>query len=178
MNKISYLTYSGLLIALAGICMYNSESVGVHIAKVLVPILFLSGGILTYLFSTANKQHKLANQYHGIQGVGVILFALLIGFGANDLGDFLKYVTYFMLFFGFIEILFGFMALNSSQKLNIGILIYRFISGFFTLIGGVLILVTSITNEISGLSIAGVLVALSGLAIIIFSYKVKNISRI
>lgn len=175
MNKINYLTLSGVSMALAGVLMLASESIGVDIAKVLVPLMFAIAGVLAYMFSDANPQHKLAKQYHMAQGIGMVTFAVVIGLGSENLGDFLKYVTYFVLFFGLIELLFAFMALNSSQKLNIGILISRFVAGFFNLIGAVLILLTSITDEVSGLMIAGVLVVLGGLAFVMFSFRIRKL---
>ena len=175
MNKINYLTFSGVAMALGGIFMLAAEIIGIGIAKFLVPLMFAIGGVLAYMFSSANKQHRLANQYHMAQGIGMIVFAVIMGFGAENLGDFLKYVTYFMLFFGLVEILFAFMALNSSQKLNTSILISRFVAGFFNIIGAVLILATSVTDEIDGILVAGILVALGGIAFIVFSFRIRKI---
>lgn len=174
MNKINYLTFSGVAMALAGIFLLLSESIGVGTVKFLVPLLFAVGGILAYLFSEANKHHKIARQYHLLQGIGMVVFALLIGIIPNSLGEFLKYVTYLMLLFGLIEILFGFMALNTGNKFNMKILISRFVAGFFNLIGAVLILATSVTDEISGLFIAGILIILGGIAFIIFSFRIRK----
>ena len=175
MNKVNYLTFSGILMGLAGVCMLLSESIGVGIAKILVPLMFASGGAMAYLFSEANKHHKIARQYHLLQGVGMIIFAILIAIAPENLSDFLRYVTYFMLLFGFIEILFGFMALNTGGKLKMGILISRFIAGFFNLIGAVLILVTSATDEIRGLMIAGALILIGGIAFIVFSFRIRKV---
>ena len=161
--------------ALAGILILSSESIGGEVAKIFVPIAFAVAGMLAYLFSSANPQHNIARQYHLLQGVGMIVFALTIGLGANDLSDFLSYTTYFILFFGLMEILFAFMALNSSQKLNTGILISRFIAGFTNLIGAVVLLATSATSAINGLMIAGVLILLGGLAFVMFSFRIRRL---
>ena len=175
MNKINYLTFSGLLMALAGIFMLTSENIGVKMAKVLVPLMFAIGGVMAYLFSEANKQHKIARQYHLLQGIGMFVFAILIAIVPKSLGDFLKYVTYFMMLFGLIEILFGFMALNIGNKLNMRILISRFVAGFFNLIGAILILATSVTDKISGLMIAGILILIGGIAFVVFSLRIKKL---
>ncbi len=175
MNKINYLTFSGIAMILAGVFMLASESIGIGTAKFLVPLMFAIGGVFAYLFSEANKHHKIARQYHLLQGIGMVVFAFLIGIIPNSLGEFLRYVTYFMGLFGLIEILFGFMALNTGNKLNMGILISRFVAGFFNLIGAVLILATSVTDEISGLLIAGILVVLGGIAFIVFSFRIRKI---
>ncbi len=175
MNKTNYLTFSGMAMALAGIFMLISANIGIGTAKFLVPAMFALGGIMAWLFSEANKHHKIARPYHLLQGVSMVAFAFLIGVMPNTLAEFLRYITYFMGFFGLIEILFGFMALNSGHKLNISILISRFVAGFFNLIGAVLILATVVTDELSGLLIAGTLVLLGGLAFVIFAFRIRNI---
>ena len=88
--------------------------------------------------------------------------------------EFLKYITYFMMMFGFIELLFGFMALNSGDKLNMGVLAFRFFTGFCNIVGAVLILVTSIADTNRGLFVAGCLVILGGTAFIFFSLRIRN----
>lgn len=160
---------------LAGIGMLLSEYVGIGIAKAIVPLLFAAGGIMAYLFSEANKHHKIANRYHFLQGIGMILFALLIAAIPQDLSEFLSFVTYFILLFGLIEILFGFMALNTGNNLNTGILISRFIAGFISIIGAVLILATASTSEISALMVAGILTMVGGIGFMMFSFRVRKI---
>lgn len=177
MKKINYLTFSGITMGVAGIIMLISESIGIGVAQTLVPLLFATSGVLAYLFSEANKHHKIARLYHLLQGGGMILFAFLIGIVPQSLEEFLKFVTYFVMIFGLIEILFGFMALNSGIKLNIGILISRFIAGFFSLIGAVLLLATAATNETSGLLIAGVLVLIGGLGFTMFSFRIRKMNE-
>lgn len=177
MNKTNYLTFSGLLMCLAGALMLISENIGVSTSKILVPLSFAGGGIFAYLFASANKHHSLASQYHTLQGIGMIAFAVLIAIGPKSLDGFLQFVIYFMLLFGIIEILFGFMALNTGGKLKIGILISRFIAGFFNLIAAVLILATSATDLITGLMIAGILIILGGIAFVIFSLQLGKLQK-
>lgn len=174
MEKINYLTLSGVAMGAAGIMMLISESIGIGVAKTLVPLLFATAGILAYLFSEANKHHKIARLYHLLQGGGMVLFAFLIGVIPQSLGEFLKFVTYFVLMFGLIEILFGFMALNSGIKLNMGILISRFIAGFLSLIGAVLLLATAASDEVSGLMIAGILTIIGGVGFTMFSFRIRK----
>ncbi len=174
MNKIKYLTFCGIAMILAGTFMLISEKIGVDISRILVPIMFATGGIFAYLFSEANKHHKIARQYHLLQGAGMIIFSILIGVNAKSLVEFLQYITFFMGTFGIIEILFGFMALNSGYKLNYRILLSRLVSGFLNALGAVIIIMTSVTDEINGLLIAGVLVILGGLGFVIFSSKIEK----
>jgi|GEM_PF-2570595 len=175
MNKIEYLTLSGVSMLLAGLFVLLSENIGVGTSKYIVPTMFAIGGIFAYLFSAANKHYKLARQYHLLLGVGMITFAILIGVGPEGLEVFQKKITYFMVMFGLVEIMFGFMALSSSEKINMGALGFRFFTGFCNLTGAVLILATSATDEMNGLMISGGLVILGGIAFILFSFKIRKI---
>lgn len=175
MNKINYLTFSGFLMAFAGIMILLSESVGITTSKILVPLLFAISGILAYLFGDANPQHKIASQYHKLQGGGMVLFAALIAMIPTSLGEFIDYVVYFMVLFALIEIIFAFMAINSDQKLNLSILISRFLAGGLNLIGAILILATSATDEVQALSITGILILIGGIALVIFSFRIRKI---
>ncbi|MEN0050012.1 MAG: hypothetical protein AAF806_23315 [Bacteroidota bacterium] len=106
----------------------------------------------------------------------MMTFAIIIAIIPQSLDEFLKYITYFMLLFGLLEILFGFLALNTGNKLNMNILISRFVAGFVNIIGAVLILATAVTDEISGLMIAGVLILLGGLAFVMFSFRIRKMA--
>ena len=159
---------------LAGICMLLSENLGSETAKLLVPTLFGVGGVMALLFSEANKQHNIARQYHLLQGAGMVVFAILIGLIPDTLGEFLQYVTYFMLLFGLVEVLFGFTALNTGNKLNMSILISRFVAGIFNLVGALLILTISAADEESGLLVAGILVLIGGMAFVLFSFRIRK----
>lgn len=175
MNKINYLTFSGVSMCLAGIFVLLSENIGIDIAKFLVPTMFALGGILAYLFSEANKHYKLARQYHLLLGISMIAFAILISINSNGLEAFQQNITYFMAMFGLIEIMFGFMALNSKEKLNMGALGFRFFTGFCNLVGAVLILATSVIDEMNGILLSGSLVFVGGIAFIFFSFRIKKI---
>ncbi|MEN0003002.1 MAG: hypothetical protein AAF798_02620 [Bacteroidota bacterium] len=175
MAKVNYLTFTGIALLLAGIVMLISEKIGVGISKILIPLLFITGGIFSVLFSQVKTQIKAVKQYQLIHGVGLILFGIIFGLVPNTLSDFLSYATYFILFFGFIEITICFALVNSDFKFKWGDLISRFISGFFGLIGGVLILATTATDQFSALAITGIITALMGIGIVFFSVKLEKI---
>lgn len=175
MNKINYLTISGITMSLAGLFMLLAKNIGVSTTQFLVPLMFAIGGILIFLFSQANKDHKIESQFHFILGVSMFVFALLIWTIPTKLEEFLKFFVYFIGVFGFIEILFGFMVLNSAAKLNIKMLLFRFATGFLNLIGAILVLATSVTDKFDGLLIAGILSILSGIAFVIFSFRLRKI---
>ena len=176
MNKLQNLILSGVTFLLSGIVMLASDNIGIDIAKVLIPILFIASGIFAILFAKANPQTKGIFQYHIFQGVILILFGLILGLGAKNLGDFLSYATYFILFIGFFDIILGFALANSDSNLTWGKLLFKMLGGFFGLIGGVAILATSVTDQYSGLMIMGIVTILMGIGTIALATKIKTVS--
>lgn len=176
MNKLQNLILSGVTLLLSGIVMLASDSIGVDTAKILIPILFIASGVFAILFANANPQAKRPAQYHILQGVLLILFGLILGFGAKSLGDFLSYATYFIMFIGLFDIILSFTLVNSDFNLTWGKLLFKVFGGFFGLIGSVAILATSITDQYSGLTITGIVTILMGIGTIIFASKLKTVS--
>ncbi|MET2985201.1 hypothetical protein [Aureibaculum conchae] len=177
MNKSINLTLSGICLLIAGVLIIASKSIGVSLTKILVPLSFIACGVFSYLFSQANKQHKIAYSYHLMQSIGLVLFGLLIAFSPNSLQSFLMYICFFLMLYGLLEILFGFSALNTRFKINWSMLITRFITGFLSMIGSVYLLLTMMDDEIKGVKIAGVLTILGGLSFVWFAQKVKNLQQ-
>ncbi len=174
MNKSIYLTFSGIAVMLAGIALIFSADIGISTSKIIVPLFFIVGGFLAYLFAQANKQHPLAFPYHSAQAGGLTLFGMLIAFIPQSLSEFLDFVSYFMMAYGLIEIIYAFSALTSNHQLKKEILMSRFLAGFFGLIGSFILLITNLTNESNGIILAGLLVTLGGCAFVAFSVFIKS----
>lgn len=175
MNKVQNLTATGMLLLSAGVVMLVSENIGVDRVKLLIPLLFIIGGVFSILFSRANAQIKGIGQYQLIHGIGLVVFGIIFGLIPKTLAEFLKYATYFILAFGLLEIIIGFTIVNSDFNFKWGDVIARFFAGLFGSIGGVLILATSATDQFSGLMITGGITILIGLGIVLFSMKLKKI---
>lgn len=175
MKKTANLNLAGSSLILSGIIMLLFEKIGVANAKLIIPLLFAIAGVFSMVFSGANKHIRIASQFHMIQGIGLLVFAIVIAFLPNSLESFLMYFTYFVLVFGLFEIMFAFFVMNSKETIPKNILIVRMLGGFVTSIGAVILLLTTITDKYDGLTAAGVLTILIGIANIIFASKVKKI---
>ena len=175
MDRVNYLTFTGVTLLVAGLVMLISEKIGVGISKILIPLLFITSGIFSVLFLKAKTQIKAVGQYQLIHGVGLILFGVIFGLVPKNLGEFLNCATYFVLVFGFLEIIIGFTIVNSEINFKWGDLIARIFSGFFGLIGGVLILVSAAIDQFSGLIITGGITILIGLGVVLVSVKIKKV---
>ncbi|WP_147405053.1 hypothetical protein [Aquimarina sp. AD10] len=173
MNKIFYIAFSGLIMLASGIFLFLSSKIGVEIIKILVPLLLLLSGISAIVFSKYEKIPRIAQQYHIIQGVGLVAYAIILFFLANSLPSFLMITTYFVIMYGLFEIIFIFGVLNAKHTINKSILMSRAIAGGLNLVGGFFLLLASLNDEIQGLSIAALLISIGGLSIAIFAHKLS-----
>ncbi|MEM6516166.1 MAG: DUF308 domain-containing protein [Bacteroidota bacterium] len=176
MNKTNFLILSGISMILAGVVMLYSKNIGITASKILLPLLFLLGGITTFQFAIANKQNKTANTFHKIQGVLFIVFSMLVIFVPDSLKSFMLYLTYFCLCYGLIEIMFSFATLSSKVTIRKNMVMYRLISGFINAIGAIVLLLTVLSDEFLGLQTAGFLTAIGGISCVLFTRKVNALS--
>ncbi|MGB0884579.1 MAG: DUF308 domain-containing protein [Flavobacteriales bacterium] len=172
--KNKNLVISGLCMSLAGLSVLFSQTIGVQTAQVLVPVFLILGGYFSYAFSKQLKDIKVGRQFHLFQAIGMLVFGVLVAFIPDSLESFLKFVTYFVMCFGFIEISFGLMAIGSNKTIKWNIVSFRLISGVLALIGAFVILMTSMTDALKSLTIAGILLLISGIAFIVFAQKLKR----
>ena len=101
---------------------------------------------------------------------------MICTFGVKSLGDFLSYTTYFILLTSLFDISFGFAVVNADFKWSWGILIFKFLGALMGLLGGVAILVTSVTDQYSSLYITGIVIILMGVGTVIYSTKINKVS--
>ena len=173
MKKLGDLILVGIFLIFAGIIIIMAETVGVNRAKIIVPILFLLSGIYSIKHSMSNRASEIVSKFEMLKGIGLIVFAALVPFFSDDLMSFLMYVTYFILMYGLLEIMFPFSVLNSKHKIKKSMLLFRLVAGVITSIGAVILLLETYANEYNGLILAGVLTILIGLSNTFYAYKLK-----
>ncbi|MCK8522225.1 hypothetical protein M0D21_11630 [Aquimarina sp. D1M17] len=174
MKKTFYLALSGLLMVASGIVLIISKQIGIPSSKTLVPLFLLSSGICGFIFSKYDKLPKVAIEYHTIQGIGLITYAIIMTLIIDSLSSFLMLTTYFIIMYGLFEILFSFMVLNSNHSINKRILLTRLTAGAINLIGGFILLLSSLSNLDKGIVIAGVLIIIGGVSFVIFSNRIEK----
>ncbi len=174
MNKTIYLTLSGLFMFAAGLILLFSTTIGVGISKIMVPLFFFVSGILAFMFSQANGQHKIAKTFHLLQGVGLMTFAVIIAIWPDTLAMFLTITTYFVMVYGLFELMFAFSVLRSSYKLDVSILITRLLVGLVNLVGSFILFMALLKSTGLGLQVAGFLIVLGGIGFMLFASRVKK----
>lgn len=171
MKKTMYLAISGLFMICTGLTLFFSKKLGVQISKIIIPICMILAGICSFMFSKYKDLPKVANQYHMAQGVGLMLFGIVVWSLANSLDSFLLLTTYFIIVYGLFELFFAFSVLNSKHNINKAILTSRLLAGGINLIGGFILFILTMNNPMDGLLIASVLIGLGGVSLLIFSRK-------
>lgn len=174
MNRSNQLTLSGLMMVVAGLVILLSNAIGPDNARIAVPALFVLGGVFAFSFATSNAQHRLASQYHKIQGGGMTLFALLIALIPQSLEEFLMYVVYFILANGFVELIYAFNTLNTTHNISRNILIWRMLSGIAGVMGALMLMALSWDDQGKALLLAGALTGLGGIGFVAFAMSVRK----
>ncbi|WP_299365798.1 hypothetical protein [Winogradskyella sp.] len=172
MKQTMYLAFSGLMMICAGLTLFFSDQLGVQTSKIVMPICMVLAGIGSFLFSKHKELPKVANQYHMAQGVGLIIYGVIVGSSVNSLESFLLTTTYFIVAYGLFELLFAFTVLSSKHKINKRILMSRLIAGAVNLIGGFILLMATMDNVMDGLLTASILVILGGISLLVFSRRI------
>ena len=165
------LVFSGMFMSLAGITLLLSQSIGVQISKILVPVFFIVGGYFSYAFSR-DSEKPAGRQFHLLQAFGMLLFGILVATIPDSLTSFLTYVTYFIMCFVFLEIGFGLMSLSGTDKVRMNIVLFRLLLGFLSIIGAMVLLFNITNDPMHGLMIAGALMIFGGVAFTAFAQKI------
>lgn len=177
MTRYQPLTLYGIIIALKGIIIaslaYNPSRV---IQYIVAAGLFLSA-IFAFIASYKNRHQIIPVQYHALQGLGLIVFAIAIVIYAHTLERFIYVTTYFLLYFGISEIIIGFRLLISPQKANFQLILFRAIIGLLTTLGAILVLTTSYINPNIALLGSGIAFIFGGAGFILFAKILKNLSE-
>lgn len=163
---------------LGGLTILFSHKIGIDTSKILTPLLFAVSGVCAIMFANANKEYNIPKNFHLLQGIGMITFAIALVVIPNSLKSFLMVVTFFTMVYGLIELVFTFSVLNSNYKINSSVLMARIITGILNLIGGFTLFMSALgkTPE-TGVLIAGILIALGGLAFVMFAKKIKELNH-
>lgn len=143
----------------------NSHYPVTYIVSVL---MLLSAGFAAYT-AFQSFDFKLALKYHALHAFALVVYGLAVLFFANNLQKFLDITTFFLLFYGVSEIVFGFQLLLMRQKtISSQIVVFRLLIGFFISLGAVSVLASFYSDPNSAVLISGVVFVFSGINLILF----------
>lgn len=174
MKKTHYLKYEGLSLVVAGVCIISSTYLGLTISRSLTALLFIVGGLFSYLFSQANTENKVPSNNQLVQGITLSLVGVLLFF-TGSIDEYLRYITFFMLFIAIFEVTFGLSMLDTDVNIHRRAYIERMIAGAVGIIAASVVLIFSVSNADSRFVITGIVTILFGLGITRFSRRIKKI---
>ena len=163
----------GLLIVITGaIIAYLSNNPSRTIQFVVAGGIFLSA-VFAFITAAKNKNTDNRFKYQGLQGAGMLAYALAILIYASTFEKFTTITVAFLLYFGITEIIFGFQLMDSKRKIGMPVIVLRMITGLLMAVGAVVILAIAFLDKNMSLLAAGILIALSGINFILFA----NVTR-
>ncbi len=166
----------GILIAITGaVIAYLSFNPSRAIQYALVLGIFLSA-VFAFITTAKNKDSEIRLKYHGLQAVGMLVYALAILIYASTFEKFITITTAFLLYFGITEILFGFQLMAYKNQINTSVIVIRMVTGFLMAIGAVLILAIAFLDRNMSLLITGILIAICGINFILFANATRNLT--
>ena len=166
----------GLLILITGTIIASlSYSPSRIIQYVLAAGIFLSA-VFAFITAAKNKSTEIPLKYHGLQGAGMLVYALAILIYASTFEKFITVTMAFLLYFGITEIIFGFQLMDHKRKIGMQVIVLRMITGFLMAVGAVIILAIAFLDKNMSLLVAGILIALSGINFILFANATRRLA--
>ena len=168
----------GLLIVVTGaiiaLLSYNPSRTIQYVAAAGI---FLSA-VFAFITAAKNKNTEIRLKYHGLQGAGMLVYALAILIYASTFEKFITITMAFLLYFGITEIIFGFQLMEYKRKISMPLIVLRMITGFLMAVGAVIILAIAFLDKNMSLLVAGILIALSGINFILFANATRKLEAL
>lgn len=173
MNKLQYLTLSGLAFIATGIVTLIAETVGIEITSVAVSLLLLSSGFFLHASSRTIAQKPVLSLFYKIKSGVCILSGVYLMVTPISCKNLLYDVSLLFLFISLFEILLEFVLLNISLDISWTLIIGKFVVGFLSIMNVLLIFGTSFTDQYSGFLLTGIVVVLTGASVVLFSLRAR-----
>jgi hypothetical protein len=175
MTRVQSQVMYGFFILITGVIIaFLSYVPSRAIQYVLSAGIFLSA-IFAFITASKNKEFIIRLKYHGLQGAGMLVYAIAILIYASTFEKFITVTMVFLLYFGVSEIIFGFQLMQYKRKISTTVIALRMITGFVMAVGAVAIFASSFLNKNNSLLLAGLLIALSGINFILFANALKKL---
>ena len=118
MNKTNLLFWSSALLVVGSIPFFISNSLDFVTLKMAIALFFIASGVLSFYFSTCNKEFTIPSKFTFIQGFCAVGYGLTLLIFGSDENLLLMLMTYFLLLYGLIEIAFPFFSAQLSSQGN------------------------------------------------------------
>ena len=174
MNRYLSFTLYATIIILTGIIIMFLAYYPSNAVQYVVGIGMILSSLFAFNAAWQGTNLPIPLKYHGLHAGGLLLYGLAILFFATDIHRFFSITTFFLLYYGFIEMIFCFQLLM-MKKMSTQLILVRLFFGFGIALGAVLILSTSYIDNNLALLGAGVIFIISGINLIFFKTILKKL---
>ena len=175
MNRFQSQVINGLLISVTGIFLLLLSYNPSRIIQYGVAAGMLLNSFFAFVTSNKSKGLEIPFKFNWLLGLGMFVFALAILIYGSTFDRFITVTMAFLLYFGVVEIIFGFGLMAYKKSISLQIIVFRMIIGLLMAIGAVLILGIAIVDKNTSLVVAGVLIFLSGVNFILLANAIRKI---
>ncbi len=178
MNRFQSQIIYGLLITITGIFLFSlSYNPSRTIQYGVAGGMFLSS---IFAFVTANKSKgsEVPLKFNWLLGLGMFAYALIILIYGSTFDRFITITMAFLLYFGIVEIIFGFGLMAYKKSISLQIIVWRMIIGLLMAIGAILILGIAVVDKNTSLLVAGTLIFLSGVNFIMLANALRKLDYV
>lgn len=176
MNRFQSQIIYGLLITITGIFLFSLSYNPSRIIQYGIAAGMFLSCFFAFLTASKSKGSEVPLKYNWLLGMGMFAFALAILIYASTFDRFITVTMAFLLYFGIVEIIFGFGLMAYKKSISLQIIVFRMIIGLLMTIGAVLILGIAFFDKNTSLVVAGALIFLSGINFILLANAVRKIA--
>ena len=171
-------TIYALLIIATGMFLSSMAYYSMNEIQYIVAIGFFLSAIFAFITAFKSKNTEIRMSYHVLHALGMVAYSLAIVFGVNDVQDFFDYTVFFLMYYGFAEVIFSFQVwMMSQRRINFLLILYRLIVGIFIIIGTIYILANNDVAEHNAMLISGAVFIFSGFGVLILTSAVKRADK-
>jgi hypothetical protein len=173
MSRFQSQIFYGILVAVTGVLLFLLGANPSRIIQYAIASGIFLAAIFSFIASSKSTSSKLPLKYNGLQAIGMLVYGVAIFVYASTFERFISITMVFLLFFGIMEMLFGFNAISVQREIGMRVIVTRMFIGFLMTIGAVVFLGFAFHLVIAVL-LAGILFFLSGVLFIGFANVTRN----
>lgn len=169
MNRYQAVIIYGVLIVINGLILMALSYNPSKIIQYSVGIAMILAAIFAIISSRKSKDFQIPMKYHAIHAGGMMAYGLAIFFLAIDIELFFNITTFFLLYYGIIEIIFCLQLFILKTRIPLYVNVIRMIIGLAIAIGAVFVLAATEVDLSIALIASGLTFTFSGIILIIFN---------
>ena len=169
MTRYQAVIIYGVLIVINGIILMALAYSPTRAIQYSIGLCMILAAVFAIISSSKSKDFQIPMKYHAIHAGGMMAYGLAIFFLAIDIELFFNITTFFLLYYGIVEIIFCLQLFILKTKIPLYVNVSRMIVGLAIALGAVFILAAADVNLSIALIASGITFLFSGIIIIIFN---------